>query len=300
MIFYKKGAENSVPFFLSRIYRKSNMCMNWFNRIVSLNKMTFGMMPDTVEHAQALKDKEKKELEKVVREEPEINVVAPEPKLPKLRYEEIIQVDFPENRYFKEQTDKRQIVLHHTVSGRGVAGDINWWKQNPQRIATAVIIEWNGDIYQLFSSRYWAHHLGVRAANNRALNEASIGIEIDAWGGLIKYNRKWYPARWDENKRKHVADTRIAPIKDVVTYPDGYRGFYGYEKYTDEQIESVRKLLVYWGKHYNIPLKYNDDMWEISQKALRGDAGVWSHTSFRQDKSDVHPQKELVDMLKSL
>lgn len=264
----------------------------WFNRFISLNKFSFGMMPDTEDYAQGLKDKEKEKLEEALWVEPEVE------KLPKLRYEEIIQVDFPVDRYFMEQTDKKQIVLHHTVSGRGVAGDINWWKQNPQRIATAVIVEWNGDIYQLFSSKYWAHHLGVRADNNRALNQASIGIEIDAWGGLVKYNRKWYPARWDG--QKHVANTNIKPIENVQTYPDGYRGFYGYEKYTDEQIESVRKLLVYWGDLYNIPLQYNENMWEVNQRALRGEPGVWSHTSFRQDKSDAHPQPELIEMLRSL
>ena len=251
-------------------------------------------MPDTVEHAKVLKDKEKDGLEEIIKQ-PEVVV---EPELPKLRYEEIIQVDFPEDRFFKEQTTKKQIVLHHTVSGSGAAGDINWWKQNPQRIATAVIIEWNGDIYQLFSSRYWAHHLGTRAANNRALNMGSIGIEIDAWGGLVKYNRKWYPALWDG--KKHVANTKITPIKNVQTYCDAYRGFYGYEKYTDEQIESVRKLLVYWGDVHNIPLDYNETMFEVSSAALSGTPGVWSHTSFRADKSDVHPQPELIEMLKLL
>ena len=264
----------------------------WLNRLVSLNKLSFGMMPDTVEHAAAVKDREKKEMESVVVEENQ------KKKLPELKYEEIIQEDFPENLYFKEQTKKKQIVLHHTVSGRGVGGDINWWKQNPQRIATSIIIDWKGNIHQLFSSRYWAHHLGVRAPNNRALNMASIGIEIDAWGGLVKYNRKWYPARWDGNK--HVANTRAKPIEDIQIYSHPYRGFYGYEKYTDEQIESVRKLLVYWGDVHNIPLHYNETMWDINVDALNGEPGVWSHTSYRADKSDVHPQPELIEMLKSL
>ncbi len=273
----------------------------WLNRLVSLNRLSFGMMPDTVKHAYVVKDREKEGIEAVIRGEnlkKEFEFLEVKKKQPKLRYEEIIQEDFPEHLYFKEQTNKKQIVLHHTVSGRGVDGDINWWKQNPQRIATSIIVDWKGNIHQLFSSRYWAHHLGIRAANNRALNMASIGVEIDAWGGLVKYNRKWYPARWDGSK--HVANTNVKPIEDIVTYSDGYRGFYGYEKYTDEQIEAVRKLLVYWGDVHNIPLHYNEDMWDLNKKALAGEPGIWSHTSFRQDKSDVHPQPELIEMLKSL
>lgn len=267
------------------------------NRLISLNKLTFGMMPDSVEHSNELKNREKREFEKIVREKPQ-TIARPEVVQPKLNYNEIIQIDFPINQYFKEQTTKRQIVLHHTVSGRGAVGDINWWRERPERIATAVIIELNGDIYQLFSSRYWAHHLGTRVSNNLALNRASIGIELDAWGGLVESNGKWYPARWNGNK--HIANTNIRPIENVEIYSDGYRGFYGYEKYSDKQIESLRKLLVYWGDVHNIPLRYNETMWEVSQSALRGEAGVWSHTSFRQDKSDVHPQVELIEMLKSL
>ena len=269
--------------------------MNWLNTF-SLNRLTFGVLNDTEGHAKVVKDKEKDDLEDhIVKENEEIVVVKPN-----LRYEDIIPVDFPENLYFKEQTDKKQIVLHHTVSGRGVTGDINWWKQNPQRIATCVIVDWKGDIYQLFSSQYWAHHLGIRAANNTALNKASIGIEIDAWGALIKENKNWYPVRWDENLKRNVPDKRIKPIENVQKYPNSYRGFYGYEKYTDEQIESVRKLLVYWADYHNIPLHYNETMFEVSSVALSGTPGVWSHTSFRADKSDVHPQPELIDMLKSL
>ena len=41
-------------------------------------------------------------------------------------------------------------------------------------------------------------------------------------------------------------------------------------------------------------------MWDISDKALAGEAGVWTHVSFRTDKSDCHPQPELIQMLKSL
>lgn len=262
----------------------------WFDRYFSLNRITFGLMDDTVKHARVVKNKEKNEIDVVIFSENQ--------KKESLKYEDIIQEDFPENLYFKEQTPKRQIVLHHTVSGRGVEGDIRWWKQNPDRIATAIIIGWDGAIHQLFSSRYWAHHLGVRANNNVALNKSSIGVELDAWGGLVKYSRKWYPARWDGGK--HVANTKVRPVENVQIYSNGYRGFYGYEKYSDEQIESLRKLLVYWGDYYMIPLDYRETMWDISQQALNGEAGIWSHTSFRSDKSDVHPQPELIEMLKSL
>ena len=97
-----------------------------------------------------------------------------------------------------------------------------------------------------------------------------------------------------------IVHINIKPIANVQEYSDGFKDYYGYEKYTDAQIESVRQLLVYWNEKYGIPLEYHEDMFDLSQNALNGDAGVWSHVSYRADKSDCHPQKELIDMLKSL
>jgi len=220
--------------------------------------------------------------------------------LKKLNLKEIITVDFPTDQYIRESHDKNQIVIHHTVSGQGVNGDIAWWRQTADRVGTAIIVGWDGKIYQCFGSKYWAYHLGLKTKNNKELNKKSIGIEIDAWGGLVRTNRQWYPAKWDKELKKHVANTRVAPIKNVQVYEEGFKGFYGFEKYTDAQIEAVRQLLVYWNKRYDIPLDYNPTMFNISQEALSGKSGIWSHTSFRSDKSDCYPDERLIAMLKSL
>jgi len=220
--------------------------------------------------------------------------------LKKLNLSDIIGVDFPEDQYIRESYDKNQIVLHHTVSGQGVNGDIAWWRSTADRVGTAIIVGWDGKIYQCFGSKYWAYHLGLKTNSNKSLNQGSIGVEIDAWGGLVRTNRLWYPAKWDKDLKKNVANTRVAPIKNVQVYEQGFRGFYGFEKYTDAQIEAVRELLVYWNERYNIPLDYHTDMWDYSKNAMAGKDGVWTHVSFRKDKSDCHPQPELIEMLKSL
>lgn len=249
--------------------------------MTSLNKLSLGLVYDTTSYANNQKVQEKQNLAK-------------------LDLKEIINVNFPENQYHKEQTTKNQIVLHHTVSGVGVNGDISYWLSTADRIATAFIIGWDGKIYQCFSSKYWGSHLGIKAASNLALNKGSIGIEIDAWGGLIQKGKSWYPAKWDENLKKNVPNTNVKPIKNVVQIPNGFRGYFGFEKYTDEQIESVRKLLVYFNGVYNIPLDYNNDMWDLSQNALSGKSGIWTHVSYREDKSDCYPDERLINMLKSL
>jgi len=249
--------------------------------MISKNRYSFGFFDDSIPYANQQKEIEKKELEK-------------------LDLKKINQVDFPDDQYYKKQTNKKQIVLHHTVSGQGVNGDINWWRQTSARVATHMIVDWEGKIYQCYSSKYWGYHLGVKASNNAALNKASIGVEIDSWGGLVRHNRQWYPAKWDKDLNKNVANTKIAPIQNIQTYPKGFRGFYAFEKYTNKQLEAVRQLLVYWNSRYKIPIKYNENMWDVNQDALKGKGGVWTHVSYRDDKSDCHPQSELINMLKSL
>jgi len=220
--------------------------------------------------------------------------------LKKLNLKDIITVDFPNDQYIREAHNKNQIVLHHTVSGQGVNGDIAWWRQTSDRVGTAIIVGWDGKIYQCFGSKYWAYHLGLKTSSNKSLNQGSIGIEIDAWGGLIRTNRQWYPAKWDKELKKNVPNTKVAPIQNVQVYEQGFRGFYGFEKYTDAQIEAVRELLVYWNERYGIPLDYHEDMWDYSKNAMDDKPGIWTHVSYRKDKSDCHPQPELIQMLKSL
>lgn len=215
-------------------------------------------------------------------------------------------MDFPDSQYIKEVVKKRQIVLHHTASGRGVDGDYRHWLGTKERIATCVIIDSNGDINQMFSSHFWAYHLGLRTDFLRkfkghmesvTLEKMSIGIEIDAWGGLKKIGKNWvaYP-----NNYGSTGKATIVPDEEVIEYPKLFRGYCGFQKYTDKQIETTRQLLNWWSITHEIPMIYNDDIWDVSPRAIRGEKGIFTHCSYRADKSDVHPQPELIKMLKSL
>lgn len=207
----------------------------------------------------------------------------------------IVQIDFPDNQYVKEETKKTQIYLHHTVSGAGVEGDISSWLKDSQRIATHVIIDRNGVIHQCFSSKFWGYHLGVKSdvfkkygLPYKNLDSTSIGVEIDAYGWLTESNGIYKTCYGNQFK---------GPI---TKYELAFKGYKHYETYTDKQIESLRQLLVFWCNRFQIPTKYNEDMWDVSKNALSGAPGVWTHVSVRNDKSDCHKQPELINMLKSL
>ena len=208
----------------------------------------------------------------------------------------IVQVKFPESQYYQSKYDKNQIFLHHTAGRRDGEQVFKGWASDPVRVATCVSISGDGTIVQGFSSRYWAYHLGLKnkhfqplGLDYKDLNKTSIGVEICAAGSLKIKDGKyvtWYGA--------------VIPKEDVVIFDEPYNGSRFFEKYTDEQIRATEELLILWRDRYNIPLTYNEDMWDVSKRALSGEPGVWSHTSVRSDKSDIIPQPEMVQMLKGL
>ena len=195
-------------------------------------------------------------------------------------------VSFPDSKYFRDEFDKKQIVLHHTVSGPGIRGDLNTWLANPHRVSTCIIIDRDGTPNQMFSSKYWAYHTG----KGSRIDKHSIAIEFDNWGGLTKQGDDYYAVY---GNKVNVP---------VTAYPGGWRGFDYYESYTEAQITTAMELCVFWNQRYGIPLTYHEDMWDISDRALSGEAGIWSHVSYRpaSDKQDAHPQPELIEALKSL
>lgn len=218
----------------------------------------------------------------------------------------IKQVPLKESQYIKESTKKLQIVLHHTAGNSSGVGTIKMWDNDDRgRIATCVTISgkglsrdtYDGEICQAFSSKYWAYHLGIKPdvfrANGlpyRSLDPIAIGIEICNWGPLTNKNGKYY----------NYVD-RLVPADQVCELSVPYKGHKYYHRYTDAQIEAVRDLLVYWKNLWDIPIDYREeDMWKVSKNALSAVPGVYSHNSYRKDKSDIYPCPRMIEMLKSL
>jgi len=214
-------------------------------------------------------------------------------------------VGFPPDQYFKEEHPKTQIVLHHTASGRGANGDWQWWLSTPSRIATFLIIDDVGVPFQLFKSKYWGYHLGLRNRYNKIRNQQTVAIEIDSWGPLAHVNGEYFSytgTKVDASRVQTYSDPfRVYPKSDffdrvgVTNKP-----CYIYEKYSDAALGTLQEMLLYLCEHYTIPRNYNSDMWVVNNKAIQGEPGIWSHVSYRQDKGDCHPQPELIKMLKSL
>lgn len=200
------------------------------------------------------------------------------------------QAVMPSEQFMPEVVAKNQIVLHHTASGASAVADIDYWKTTKERVATAFVVARNGDIYQCFNSAQWACHLGVAGAQNAnwKLDKGSIGIEIDSWGLLTQKSGKFYSWTGEE-----------IPADKVQTYSTPFRGEKYFEKYTPEQIESTVALVKFLCDKFSIPKTVTDSIWTLSPNALAGKAGIYTHASYRTDKTDTHPQPEFVAALKN-
>jgi len=218
----------------------------------------------------------------------------------------ITSVDFPEYEYVKEKTQKKTFIIHHSAGWDNARGMFKQWVQDIRgKVATAYGITDDGCIYSGFdASLYYAYAIYVHNPSNLLpermkdvktklqdilLNKQAIQCEICNWGYLTEKAGRFYA--W--------ANAEVPPEK-VQYYPEPWRGHNFYEKYTAKEIQSLEELILYHAVKDNIPVKYNPDMWEISERAIRGAEGIWSHSSYRTDKSDAHPQPELIKMLEGL
>jgi len=115
---------------------------------------------------------------------------------------------------------------------------------------------WNGVVVRCFPESKWDFHLGVKGSKGK-FDKISIGIEICNYGPLTKGR--------DGSYYNYV--NSIIPESDVVELPKQFRGYKYYHKYTDEQIESVKELLLYLSNKFNINLRMGLREW-IEKESL--------------------------------
>lgn len=207
--------------------------------------------------------------------------------------------------YVKKVTKKKVIYLHHTAGSHRPDWVISGWDKADSngkrvRVGTHYVIgresidgdlTWDGKVFRAFEDKYWAYHLG---AGGDVRNSEAIGIEITNYGYLTKNDKGEFI--------NYVGST--IPQSNVVDLGEEWRGYRYFQKYTNGQIESLRKLIIYLIDKHDIEIEkgiYNINWFEYDSKFLeKGQKGIRTHVNVRKDKTDCFPQKELIDMLNSL
>lgn len=184
----------------------------------------------------------------------------------------IKKIYLEKDEYYHDVIPKKTIYLHHTAGSHRADWTVATWDRDKTKsggvrhIATAYIIggkstrdgntDWDGIIVECHPAEKWAHHLGIKASNNKKLNKESIGIEICNYGPIHKKGDQYY----------NYVNSKV-PSKDVIDLGFEFKGYGYYHAYTDAQIEATRELVIELSEKFNIDLAKG--MKRIINKSLK-------------------------------
>ena len=210
----------------------------------------------------------------------------------------------PKGEYKEGPTNKEYVFIHHTAGWNNPYKTINNWGRDTRgSVATEFVLggqsvkgnddQYDGIMVQAFPEGGYGWHLGKNGSQH--MHTHSVGIEVNNFGYI--------------KDGKTYAGTRVSEDQ-IVTLSQPFRGYSQWHRYSDKQIESLHKWLLWISERDSIDVrkglpdlirKIGVSAFEFQEDAYYGRVkGLWTHTNTRKDKSDMFPQQELIDMLLSL
>ncbi len=210
----------------------------------------------------------------------------------------------PKGEYKVGPTNKEYIFLHHTAGWHNPFKTIDQWSRDDRgAIATEFVLggpsvkgndnKYDGKMVQAFPEGGYGWHLGKNGSQH--MHTHSVAVEVCNFGYIV--NGKTYAGTLVDNSQ-------------IVTLKKPFRGHKTWHKYSDVQIEALKKWILWIAERDNIDVRAGlpalikqkgADAFEFSEDAYYGKVkGLWTHTNTRKDKFDMFPQDELLNMLINL
>lgn len=211
----------------------------------------------------------------------------------------------PKGEYLDGNYKNDYIILHHTAGGPNPKSVVDYWgKDSLGKVATEFVVggqncttgnaKYDGQIVRAFPEGCQGYHIGTSGSSY--MNTHSVGIEICNFG-YVKNGKTYTGAIVDPDQ--------------TISLKSSFKGYLNWHKYSDEQIQKVRELLLYIANRDNIDLHEGLYKWikmegvikafDFHKDAYDGNVkGLLTHTNIRKDKYDCCPQPNLVDMILSL
>lgn len=216
----------------------------------------------------------------------------------------IIPNYLPAGEYKAGPTRKEYAFLHHTAGWNNPYNTIHGWaKDSRGAVGTEFVLggqkitdgdaTYDGTLLQAIPTGGYGWHLGKNGSQH--MHTHSVGIEVCNFG-------------WLKDGKTYVG-TKAIPSQ-IVTLKEPFRGFKQWHRYSDAQIEMMRKWILFVAERDSIDVRKGLPKW-VREKGAKGfefnaDAyygrvkGLLTHTNTRKDKWDLFPQPELLDMLMGL
>ena len=108
-------------------------------------------------------------------------------------------------------------------------------------------------------------------------------------GELVKKGNTWLPVS---------GNTGGSPVNYVpYEYCSCSKVF---EMIPDRQLNALRRLLKSLLSQFHLQFLYDNQLGKVCPRAIAGRPGVWFASSFDKHRFDIHPQIELINLIKSL
>lgn len=210
----------------------------------------------------------------------------------------------PRGEYIDKGTpiNNEYAFFHHTAGWDNPYAVIDQWGRDSRgEVATEFVLggqrithessKYDGTMLQAFPDGCQGWHLG--RTGSYYMNTHSVALEMCSFG-------------WLKDGKTYVG-TNANP-NQICTLDKPFRGFTQWHKYSDAQIEGLRKWILFVAERDNIDVNVGIIQWlkekgpefafKFHQDAYEGKVkGLMTHTNVRKDKWDNFPQPELCDML---
>jgi hypothetical protein len=210
----------------------------------------------------------------------------------------------PKGQYKEGPTKKEYLFLHHTAGWNNPYKTVDDWANDDRgTIATEFVLggrsvrgnddRYDGELVQCMPEGAYAWHLGTNGSQH--MHTHSVAIEVCNFSYAVD--------------GKTYVNTRIAE-NQLVTLAAPFREYSQWHAYSDEQIATLRSFILWIAERDSIDVRdglvaqigdVGAKAFEFNKDAFNGTIkGMWTHTNTREDKFDLFPQPELLDMLRSL
>ena len=190
-------------------------------------------------------------------------------------------------------------------------------QHNNTTMKKQIILSINGSVWDVAEEREWKRNMDESAVH--ILPHVMIGREGEVWPVMATEE----PTSWltggetMDTERVHVALCNAGPLVrrgdafythtgEAVRLPyefcsqSPYRGHRYYELLTPKQLLSAERLLNRLIKTLGIRYRYDAMLGDVCPRCLGGDEGVWLASGLMKQRTDPHPQTELIKMMQRL
>ena len=208
----------------------------------------------------------------------------------------------PVGSYFAGPVPKKWIFLHHTAGWEDPYQVADMWaRDNRGNVATEFILggqsvrdgstKFDGELIQCFPEGGYGWHTGT---GNSVMHRNSVAIEVCNMGQIV-------------NGKTYVGT--VAKSDQVIKLAKPFRGLQYWHDYSDAQIITLKRWILFIAKKYNIDPRIGlvqhikakgADGFDVIDVKAEATPGMYSHTNVLRGKVDMYPHPDLIDMLLSL